>query len=106
MDSNSNANLYKNAVCFNLNECDFPPLPSPASRSKPLRSPVKCVDPVRKPIRPLVKSFAQGYKTFRLTVLPACSIPVSISDSSLHQNFIHLLPQNVLQHFCPYWYHF
>ena len=27
IDSNSNANPYKNAVCFNLNECDFPPLP-------------------------------------------------------------------------------
>ena len=33
IDSNSNANPYKNAVCFNLNECDFPPLPSPATRS-------------------------------------------------------------------------
>ena len=29
IDSNSNANPYKNVVCFNLNECDFPPLPSP-----------------------------------------------------------------------------
>ena len=26
IDSNSNANPYKNAVCFNLNECDLPPL--------------------------------------------------------------------------------
>ena len=50
-DSNSNANPYKNAVCFNLNECDFPPLPSPATRSKPLHSPVTCVGLVRKPIR-------------------------------------------------------
>ena len=40
IDSNSNANLYKNAVCFNLNECDFPPLPSPATRSKPPYAPV------------------------------------------------------------------
>ena len=36
IDSNSNANLYKIAVCFNLNECDFPPLPSPATTSKPV----------------------------------------------------------------------
>ena len=50
IDSNSNANPYKNAVCFNLNECDFPPLPSPATRSKPIRrqNPVKYVGPVRK----------------------------------------------------------
>ena len=50
IDSNSNANPYKNAICFNFNECDFPPFPSPATRSKPLHSPVKCVSPVRKPI--------------------------------------------------------
>ena len=57
IDSNSNANPYKNAVCFNLNECDFPPLPSPATRSKPLHSPVKYVGLLRKPIRryPLLK---------------------------------------------------
>ena len=41
-DSSSNGNLYKNAVCFNLNECDFLPLPSPATRTKPLHSLVKC----------------------------------------------------------------
>ena len=45
IDSNINANAYKNAVCFNLNEYDFPPLPSPASASKPLHSPVKCAGP-------------------------------------------------------------
>ena len=50
IDSNSNANPYKNAVCFNLNECDFPPLPSPATRCKPIYSPVKCMGPVCKPI--------------------------------------------------------
>ena len=52
-DSFSNANPYKSAVCFNLNECDFPPLPAPATRSTPLHSPVKCVGrkPVRKPVR-------------------------------------------------------
>ena len=52
IDSNINANSYKNAVWFNLNECDFSPLPSPATRSKP---PVKYVCPVRKPIRCLFK---------------------------------------------------
>ena len=50
-DSNSNANPLKYAVCFNLNECDFPELPSPATRCKLLYSPVKCVGPVCKPIR-------------------------------------------------------
>ena len=40
-DSNSNANPYKNAVCFSLNECDFPLLPSPATTSKPVYSLVK-----------------------------------------------------------------
>ena len=59
IDSNSNANLYKNAVCFNLNECNFPPLPSPATTSKPFYSLVKYVGPVRKSIRRLFKSFAQ-----------------------------------------------
>ena len=81
IDSNSNANPYKNTACFNLNECDFPPLLSPATRSKPLHSPVKCVGPVRKPICRLFKSFAQGYEPFRLTDLPACSVPVSMSHS-------------------------
>ena len=54
INSNSNVNPYK-VVCFNLNECDFPLLPSPATRSKPLYSPVKYVGPVRKPIRRLFK---------------------------------------------------
>ena len=85
IDSNSNANPYKNAVCFNLNECDFPPLPSPATTSKPLYSPVKYVGPVCKPIRRLFKSFAQGYEPFCSTVLPACSVPISMSHSSLYQ---------------------
>ena len=79
IDSNSNANPYKNSACFNLNECNFPPLSSPANRSKPLYFPKKHLGPVRKPIHLLFKSFAQGYETFRLTVLPACSIPVSMS---------------------------
>ena len=83
-DSNSNANPYKNAVCFNLNECDFPPLPSPATTSKPLYSPVKYVGPVRKPIRRLFKSFAQVNKPFRSIVLPVCSVPVPMSHSSLY----------------------
>ena len=52
-DSNSNANSYKNAACFNLNECDFPPLPSPATRSKSSYAPVKYVGPARKPFRHL-----------------------------------------------------
>ena len=52
---------YKNAVCFSLNECDFPALPSPVTRCKPLYSPVKCVGPVRKPIRRVFKSLVQGY---------------------------------------------
>ena len=43
--------MILSAACFNLNECDFPPLPSPATRSKPLHAPVKCVGLVRKPVR-------------------------------------------------------
>ena len=54
-DSNGNANPLKYAVCFNLNECDFPELPSPATRCKLLYSPVKCVGPVCKPIRRVFK---------------------------------------------------
>ena len=92
IDSNSNGNPHKNAACFNLNECDFPPLPSPASTSKPLYSPVKYVGAVRKPIRRLFKSFAQGYEPFRSTVLPACSVPVSMSHSSLHQPVVTSAP--------------
>ena len=88
IDPNSNANPYKNAVRFKINECDFPPLPSPAIRPKPIHSPVKCLGPIRKPIRRLFKSFAQGSEAFRLTALPACSVPVSISHSSLHQPFV------------------
>ena len=91
-DSNSNANPYKNAVRFNLNECDFPPLPSPATRSKPLYSPVKYVGPVRKTIRRLFKSFALGCEPFRSTVLPACSVPVSMSHSSFYQPVVTSAP--------------
>ena len=91
-DSNSNANPCKNAVYFNLNECNFPPLPSPATRSKPLYSPVKYMGPVRKPIRRLFKSFVQGYEPFRSTVLPACSVPVSMSHSSLCQPVVTSTP--------------
>ena len=85
IDSNSYVNPYKNAVCFNLNECNFPPLPSPATTSKPLYSPVKCVGPVRKPFRRLFRSFAQVSKPFRSVVLPVCSVPGSMSHSSLYQ---------------------
>ena len=85
IDFNKNVNPYKSAVCFDLNECGFPPLPSPATRSKTLHSPVKCVGPVRKPICCLFKSFAQGCEPFCLTVLPACSVPISMSHSSLQQ---------------------
>ena len=58
INSISNANPYKSAVCFNLNEYDFPPLPSPATRSKPLHSPVKCVGPVRKSVRCFFLTFS------------------------------------------------
>ena len=68
IDSNSNATPYKNAVSFNLNERDFPPLPSPATRSKPLYSPLKYVVPVSKPIRRLFKSFAKGYELLYFVV--------------------------------------
>ena len=34
IDSNSNTNPYKNVVWFNLNECDFPLLPFPATSQK------------------------------------------------------------------------
>ena len=91
-DSSSNANPYKNDVCFNLNECDFPPLPS-QYRSESLYSPVKYVGLVRKPICPLFKSFAQGYEPFRSTALPACSVPVSKSHSSLYQILVTSAPR-------------
>ena len=48
IESSSNANPYKNAVCVSLNEWDFPPLPSPGTRYKPICSPVKLVGPVVK----------------------------------------------------------
>ena len=91
INSISNANPYKSAVCFNLNDCDFSPLPSPATR-KPFHSPVKCVGPVRKPVRRFFKSFAQAYEPFHLTVLRACSVPVSMSHSSLHQPVVTSAP--------------
>ena len=48
IDSNSNANPYKNAVCFNLNECHFPQSLSPAITCKPTYSPH--VVPASKPM--------------------------------------------------------
>ena len=96
IDSNSNANPYKNAVCFNLNECDFPPLLSPATRCKPICLPVKYVVPVHKPIRRVCKSFAQGYQPFRSTVLPVCFVLISMSHSSLYQPVVALQLTSVL----------
>ena len=55
IDSNSNTNPYKNAVCFNLNECDFVPLSSLATRCKPICSPVKSVGPICKRTRRVFK---------------------------------------------------
>ena len=92
IDSKSNANPYKNAVCFNLSNCDFPQLPFPATTSKTLYSPVKYVGPVRKPIRRLFKSFAQVNKPFRSSVLPVCSVFVSMSHSLLYQPFVASAP--------------
>ena len=89
---NSNANPYKNAVNFNLNECDLPPLPSPATRCKPICSPVKYMGPVRKPIRRVFNPFVQDYKPFRSTVLPVCSAPTSMSPSSLYQPVVTSVP--------------
>ena len=43
------------------------------------------MSPVCKHIRLLFKYFAQGHEPFRLAVLPVCSVPVSMSHSSLHQ---------------------
>ena len=85
--------LYENAVCFNLNGCDSPPLPSAATTSKPLYSPVKCVGPVRKPIHRLFRLFAQVSKPFRSVVLPSslyqpavasapCVSPVRITSAT------------------------
>ena len=88
--------ILTSVVCFNLNECDFPPLPSPATRSKPLHSPVilrKAVrKPVSKPVRPFLKSFAQAYEPFRSTIFPTCSVAVSMSHSSLHQPVVTSAP--------------
>ena len=79
IDSFSNANHNKSAVCFNLNECDFPPLPSLETGSKPLHSPVKCVGrksvckPVRKPVprflNPLLKLMNLSVQLSYLLVL-------------------------------------
>ena len=85
---NSNANPYKNAVWFNLNKCDFPPLPYPATRCKTIHSPIKYVGHVCKPIRCVFKSSAQGYEPFHLIVLPVCSVLVSISHSSLFSSVV------------------
>ena len=47
---------------------------------------------VRKPVRRFLKSFAQAYEPACLTVLPACSVPVSMSHSSLHQSVVTSAP--------------
>ena len=97
-DSSSNGSPYKSAVCFNLNKFDFPPLPSPATRSERLHSPVKCVGrkpvrkPVSKPVRRFFKSFAQAYETFRSTVFPTFSVAASKSHSSLHKPVVTSAP--------------
>ena len=57
---------------------DFPPLPSPATRSKPPHAPLKYVGPVCKPFHHL---FAQVYEPYRSTVLTAYSVPISISKA-------------------------
>ena len=92
IDSNSNTNPYKNVVYFNLNECDFPPLPYPATKRKPICSSVKYVGPVLKPIRRVLKPFVQDYKTFRSTVLEVCTVPVSMLHSSLYQPVVTYVP--------------
>ena len=48
--------------------------------------------PVRKSIRRLFKSIVEGYEFLGLTVLPACSVPVSMSHSSLHQPILTSAP--------------
>ena len=48
--------------------------------------------PVRKPVRRFFKSFAQAYQPFRLTVLPACSVPVSMSRCLLNQPVVTSAP--------------
>ena len=79
-------------------KCDFPHLPSPATRSKPLHSPLKCVGhksvhkSVCKPVCRFFKSFAQAYEPFRSTVLLAFSVPVSMSHSLLHQPVVTSVP--------------
>ena len=40
----------------------------------------------------MFKSFAQGYEPFRLTVLPAFSVPVSMPHISLHQPVVTSAP--------------
>ena len=48
--------------------------------------------PVRKPVRRFFKSFTKGYEPFRLPVLPACSVSVSMSHRSLHQPVVTFAP--------------
>ena len=91
-DSNSYENPYKNAVWFNLNERDFIPLLSPATRCKPIDSLVKLFGPVYTPIHCVLKLFAQGYEPFCLPVLPICSVPISVSHSSLYQPIVTSVP--------------
>ena len=45
---------------------------------------------VCKPIRRVFKSFAQDYKPFLLSALPACSVPMS--NSSLYQPVVTSVP--------------
>ena len=73
-------------------QCHFPPLLFPANRCKPIYSSVKFVGPVCKPTCRVFKSFTQGYQPFRSTVLPVCSVTVSMSHSSLYQTGVTSLP--------------
>ena len=97
IDSNSNVNPYKKCSMLQLNECDFSALPSRATRCKPFYSPIKCVAPVRKSIRPVFKSFAQGYEPFRSTVSPVFPVPVSVCHSPLYQPSVTSAPCVLLE---------
>ena len=88
----ANANSYKTAVCFNLSERDFQQLPSPATRSKLLYSPVKYVGPVLNLSVLCFNHFAQIYEPSHSTFLPACSVSISMSHSSLYQPIVTSAP--------------
>ena len=117
-DSNSNANPYKNAVCFNLNECGFPPLPSPATTSQPLHFPVKCVGPVLKlsyPVRIATATFVSHIPNICYTNASIQSFSSKLKTTSslnfalsFHQNMLlgllthqilYVLVLPLLQHF-------